>query len=76
MKEISEINVYVKFEKSLGMPQYHLSNPTPSKVQRAKPPPSNFAISRPPNELNNGAQHHCCEEEDGYLRGLFLGPVD
>jgi len=28
------------------MPQAHLSNPTPSKVQRAKPPPSIFAISR------------------------------
>jgi hypothetical protein len=46
MKEISETNVYVKFEKSFGMPQSHLSNPTPSKVQRAKPPPSIFVISR------------------------------
>jgi hypothetical protein len=45
VKEISEVNVYVKFEKSLGMPQSHPSNLTPSKVQRAKPPPSIFAIS-------------------------------
>ena len=42
--KISERNVQVKFEKSLGMPQTHLSNPIPSKVQRATP--SIFGISR------------------------------
>jgi hypothetical protein len=40
--KISEINVKVNFEKILGMAYTHLSNPTPSKVQRAKPPSSFF----------------------------------
>jgi hypothetical protein len=47
----SERNVHVKFEKSLEMPLSHLSNTTPSKVQRTKPTPSIFTISRPLSEL-------------------------
>ena len=50
-RSLSERNEHKKFEKSLGMPLSHLSNPTPSKVQRAKHPPSIFAFSRPPSEL-------------------------
>ena len=52
-RSLSERNEHEKFEKSLGMPLSHLSNATPSKVQRAKPP-SFFYNFSPLSELNNG----------------------
>ena len=67
---------HVKFEKSLGMPLSHLSNPTPSKVQRAKPSPFIFVISRPPSELNSAAQQTVPRRKKGVFRGAFLGAVD
>jgi hypothetical protein len=63
--------VHVKFEKSLGMPLSHLSNPTPSKVKRAKSPPSTFAISCPVSELNNGAQQTVPRRKKGNLGEHF-----
>jgi len=71
VKEISERNVYVKFEKSFGMPQSHLSNPTPSKVQRAKPPPSLFAFSHPPSELMVLSMQAVQSRKKGYFGGHF-----
>ena len=68
---LSERNEHEKFEKSLGMPLSHLSNATPSKVQRAKPSPSIFAISRPPSELNSAAQQTIPRKRKWYLGGHF-----
>ena len=67
---------HVKFEKSLGMPLSHLSNPTHSKVQRAKPPSSIFAISRPPSELSVLSMQTVPRRKKGYLGVAFLGAVD
>jgi hypothetical protein len=52
-RQYSEV---ARFEKILGMAQTHLSNPTSSKVQMAKPLPTfYFCNFSPPSELNNGA---------------------
>jgi len=75
-RSLSERSEHEKIEKSLGMPLSHLSNATPSKVQRAKPSPFIFAISRPPSELNSAAQQTVSRRKKGYLEGAFLGAVD
>ena len=75
-RSLSERNEHEKFEKSLGMPLSHLSNETPSKVQRTKPPPYIFAISCPPSELNSAAQQTVLRRKKEYLGGAFLGAVD
>jgi hypothetical protein len=72
-RSLSERNEHEKFKKSLGIPLSHLSNPTPSKVQRAKPPPSIFAISRPPSELMVLSMHTVLRRKKGYLGGIFRG---
>jgi len=74
-RSLSERNEHVKFEKSLGMPLSHLSNPTPSKVQREKPPPSIFAISSPPSELMVLSMQTVLRRKKGYLGGAFLGAI-
>ena len=74
-RSLSERNEHEKFGKSLGMSLSHLSNPTPSKVQRANPP-SIFAISRPPSELMVLSMQTVPRRKKGYLGVSFLGAVD
>jgi hypothetical protein len=78
--KISESNVYVKFENILGLAQTYLSNPTPSKAQRAKPPPSFFLQFLKVNNSMNGYsrawQATITRRKKGTCRELFLGLVN
>jgi hypothetical protein len=55
-RSLSERNEHVKFEKSLGMPTISPLKLNSFKGSKGKTsPPSIFAISRPPSELNSAA---------------------
>jgi hypothetical protein len=74
-RSLSEKNEHVKFEKSLGMSLSHLSNPTPSKVQRGKPPPL-FLLFLGLQVARQWCSADYPEKEEGVFRGgIFRGQL-